>query len=759
MTNLSTLIAKTPTGSGVYKFLDEKQQPLYVGKAKNLKKRLQSYVRKSAQHGVKTTKMLEQARGIEWTETNNEIEALILEDNLVKTLQPKYNVLLKDDKYFQYIKVSVQDDYPEITSVRRIIKDGARYFGPKTSGGDVSRLMESAKKIFKLCSKKIKLDPKGTPLKGAKVAVKAGGSVAKRPCLDYHIKRCTGPCAGMVTPQEYKGQINDVLDFLSGNYKPAIQALKEQMMGYAADRKFERAAAIRNQINAIDRSAQKQLITDTSLEDRDVIAFVEDMGKNYFVLFQVRAGKLIGEEKFISEGGELPTEVMEAFLREYYGLAADIPKEILIGVAVDEGKLMESYIRGQTDHAVRLIHPHIGKKDDLIMLAEKNARSYAEASRVRWEANEKRAEAALKELKEVLKLPEEPKRIECFDISHLSGTETVGSMVVFKKGRPMNADYRQFRLRTTVDQNDDFKSMNEVVTRRLNYLPAKLPEGYKLRKAKKDDEKAIDEAWKNLEEKDVKQFHIIEHKNKVVALGRIHTLSEKVDELNGLWVSEKQRGKRLGYFILRKLIETSQKKRLYMFCNANLKEYYLKIGFELIHKAPKEMADKVRRVIQQTGEPFEPLYMAYQKRKKDRSFTAWPDLMVIDGGKGQLSAAMEAIEGKGMKIPIISLAKREEEVFVPGKSEPINLKNNSEGSYLLQRIRDEAHRFAINHNRSSRDNKMTKSALDSIPGVGAKLKKRLLTHFGSVAQIREASQVQLASIAGEGIAKRLKENL
>jgi len=757
---LNTLIAKAPTTPGIYKFLDKTEKVIYVGKAKSLRKRLQHYFHKSVKQGTKTVTMLSHAEGVEWVETNNEVEALILEDNLIKTLQPKYNILLKDDKHFQYIKVTVQDDYPFIYTVRRITKDGARYFGPKTSGTDVKRIMESVKKIFKLCSVRgVTLNSKGEPLKGAKVAVKVGGTAAKRPCLDYHIKRCTGPCAGMVTPKEYQEQVGQALEFLSGKYKAATEVLKNQMKEYAAAKKFERAAAVRDHITSIERSAQKQLITDTGLPERDVIAYVEDLGKNYFVLFQIRAGKLINQEKFISEGGELPVEIMEAFLREYYGLAADIPKEIIVSVLVDEKKLIETYISQQTTHKVKIIHPQAGKKDDLVMLAEKNARSFAEQSRVRWMAEARKGEAALKELQKALKLKNIPKRIECYDISHLSGTETVGSMVVFKKGEPANGDYRQFRLRTTVDEIDDYKSMKEVLTRRLSYIPTKLPDVYKIMKAKKKDQAFLEEVWPHLDDIEHKQFYIIMHNKKIVAIGRIRVISDKVHELNALWVDQSERGKKLGHFILQKLIDTSKQKRLYLFCDMQLEEYYLKMGFENIHKPPKEMEATMKRIAEHAGKDFNPLYLAYQKKKKDFSFTATPDLIVIDGGKGQLHVAHDVLFEKGLKIPIISLAKKHEEVFIPGKSEPISLAKDTEASYLLQCIRDEAHRFAIEFNRSSRDKKMTQSALDKIPGIGPKMKKRLLTHFGSVHKIREASEIQLQQIAGTELGSRIKETL
>ena len=776
---ISKIIAKAPDTPGVYKFLDEEKNIIYVGKAKSLRKRLQSYARPSAKHGVKTEKMLESADSVEWVETNTEVEALILEDNLVKTNQPKYNILLKDDKNFQYIKVTINKDYPEVYTVRRIEKDGAKYFGPKTNGTDVQHLMESVKKIFKLCSvKNITVDPKGQPLPGAKVAVKIGGASAKRPCLDYHIKRCTGPCAGIVTPEEYREQINLAVEFLSGNYKTAIDSLKKQMADFAAEKKFERAATLRDQISAIGRSAERQLITDTNMPDRDVTAYVEDIGKNYFILFQIRGGKLINQEKFISEGtslasdgaegGDSPSEVMEAFLLDYYGRAADIPKEIIISIDVEGVKTLEDYISSQTDHKVKLTYPKAGQKDKLIELAEKNARSFAIQSRVRWMADEKKGEKALEELKTVLKLADAPKRIECYDISHLSGTETVGSMVVFKKGEAYKPDYRQFRLRSTVGKIDDYKSIEEVISRRLNYLPAKLPDGYKIRKAKKTDFGFIEKTAKkepiNTLNLDYKQFYVLEKNKKIAGFGRLHSLSEKVDEISSLWVDKNERGSKFGHHIIRKLIDKSKNNRVYLECAKNFEDYYLNIGFESLIQPPTEIAGKIARcrcadVIKQSKSTHGIVYMAYQKKKKDFSFESYPDLIVIDGGKGQLSAAQQVLFNKGLNIPIIGLAKENEEVFVPGKSDHIGLSKNSDASYLLQRIRDEAHRFALEHNRASRDKKMVKSGLDIIPGVGPKMKKKLLTYFGSVQKIKEAPQVVLEQVVGEEIAKRIKEQL
>lgn len=757
------IIAKIPGSPGVYKYLDDQKDPLYIGKAKNLKKRVQSYFRKSAKHSLRISKMIEQVNDIKFIETNNEVEALILEDNLVKELQPKYNILLRDDKNFQYIKVTVDSDYPEVYTVRRITKDGARYFGPKTSGSDVKRLLETVKRVFKLCSvKNISVDHKGTPLKEAKVAVKIGASAAKRPCLDYHIKRCVGPCAGIVTPEEYRILIDQAIEFLEGNYKPAVEMIKKQMREFANEKKFERAAKLRDHILAIERSTEKQLITDTEISDRDVIAFVQDLGKSFFNLFQIRSGRLISQENFVLEGSDEPAEIMETFLRDYYAMAADIPREVLISIEVEKPKLLQDYIRKFTNKATQLIHPQAGRKDDLVMLAEKNARSFAQQNRARWMAD-KKEETALKELKEVLKLESEPKRIECYDISHLSGTETVGSMAVFKKGLPASADYRQFRLKVTQGIIDDYKSMGEVIRRRLNYLPDVLPEKYKLRKATKKDFDAMIKIAEKIgfyhEDWEPKQFYLIEKKKEIVGFCRGYDLSEKVYRIAGLWVNDKERGTKLGYHLLKKVIERSKAKRLYLMCHPELEDYYVKFGFEVLRDSPKDLKDLHKKFEKNAGKKIDVLFVAYQKKKRDFSFESRPDLIVIDGGKGQLHAAHDVLFEKGLQIPMIALAKRAEEVFIPGKSDPINLPADSEASYLLQRIRDEAHRFAIEYNRSSRDKKMIKSALDRIPGVGPKLKKKLLTYFGSVQKIREAPQVVLEQVAGEGVAKKIKEGL
>jgi N-acetylglutamate synthase-like GNAT family acetyltransferase len=338
--------------------------------------------------------------------------------------------------------------------------------------------------------------------------------------------------------------------------------------------------------------------------------------------------------------------------------------------------------------------------------------------------------------------------------------------VVFKKGEPAKADYRMFRLRSTAFQNDDFKSLTEVMNRRLNYLPVQLPEGYKMRKAKKSEGDKILEIHPEVKELnfDVKQFYVIEKKKKIIAFGRVSELSEKVHMIDSLWVDDKERGKKLGYHLLRHLIEKSKAKRFYIFCKKELEDYYLKFGFEILREAPKELqgaVDDFCKVCQPAVKTAleKPLYFAYQKKKKDLSFTSKPDLIVIDGGKGQLHAAHEVLFSRGLNIPMISLAKKLEEVFIPGKSEPIDLPNDTEASYLLQRLRDEAHRFAIEANRGSREKKMTQSSLDDISGVGPKVRKKLLTYFGSVHKVKEASQVVLEQVVGEELAKRIKENL
>ncbi|MFH0820950.1 MAG: GNAT family N-acetyltransferase, partial [Candidatus Peregrinibacteria bacterium] len=490
--------------------------------------------------------------------------------------------------------------------------------------------------------------------------------------------------------------------------------------------------------------------------------FAEDLGKNYFVLFQIRGGKLLSSERFVSEGEDSPVEVMEAFLRDYYALAADIPREVMVSVEVEEPKILEDYIRSFTDHAVNLIHPKAGVKDDLVMLAIQNARAFATASRVAWESAERKAELALGELKKILNL-KSLKRIEGYDISHLFGTETIGSMVVFKNGLANKADYRQFRLRSTASKNDDYASLEEVLTRRLNHLPDPLPEGYKIRKAKKKDMAFIGKTAKknplNREDYRPEQFHILEKNKKIVGFCRTRPLSDTVHDISVLWIDPKERGHKFGYHLMKKCIEHSRQKRLYMSLSQDLKDYHLAFGWVEIAQAPKPLIGKVERAGKTGIDISDNIYMAYQKKKRDLSFESRPDLMVIDGGKGQLGVVVKVLQGKNLDIPVLSLAKEKEEVFVPRQADAINLKSTSEASYLLQRLRDEAHRFAITASRGSRDKKMTQSAIDDIPGVGSKLKKRLLMHFGSAAAVRAATKDQIAAVAGPLAAQSIKENL
>ncbi|MBI5412560.1 excinuclease ABC subunit UvrC [Candidatus Peregrinibacteria bacterium] len=726
---LKTKVATVPSKPGIYEYKNKSGDILYIGKAKDLRKRVQSYFRKPKQLSIRTQKMLEHAVDLDWIETRSELEALILEDNLIKEHQPKYNILLRDDKNYQYIRVTTQEDFPRIDTIRRIENDGAKYFGPKTSGLDVRQTLDFIKKVFKIrtCAYNIKIDPDvhvgaihkspdGTP----RVPVIVTGGDRRPPCLDYHIHRCLGPEIGMVTKGEYGAMVKEVLSFLGGHYKEGLQRIREEMKRYAAEKKFELAGRLRDQMQAIQRMAEKQIITDTDQGDRDIIAYVSEYGKNYFSLFRAREGKLIDREHFASDGGETEGEIMAAFLRDYYSRAADFPKEIIVSVLPEEQGLLEEFIAARRDMAclvpkggkIHILCPQRGKKDHLVALAEKNAQKFAQEIRIRFLEDKKRTIGAIQELQTILGLQKLPERLECYDIAHLGGSETVGSMVVFKKGRPAPSEYRRFRLKTTQGSMDDIASMSEVLRRRLAHLPEPLPEGYKIRKAKKANFPFIEKTCKteqvNDEGLEVKDFLIIEKKKKIIGFGRLRALDKQVDDVSSVWISPKERGKKLSHFLIKKLISQSKNPRVYLDVTEDLKNHYLVLGFEVILQAPQVLLDKIERA-RTRAKGFTDkkiLYMAYQKKKKDLSFESVPNLIVVDGGKGQLNAALSQTSNLKPQISVISLAKENEEVYVPGKSAPVGIAKDSMAGFLLQRLRDEAHRFANTYHQLLREKKM-----------------------------------------------------
>lgn len=712
---LQKILKQIPASPGIYKMIDENERVIYLGKAKDLSKRVRQYFQKNYQHSSRTKKLLEKLIDIKYTAVDTELEAEILEQNLIKQLQPKYNIIMKDDKNFVYIKITRKEDFPRIQIVRKIEKDGAQYIGPKSAAHKVKETFKVLKKIFPFrhCGLDIELTKANE--KGDQ-EVKVSHKVLKYPCIDYFIKRCAAPCVGKCTKEEYAIIIKNIENFLSGHSEEIMNSLHEQMMQAARDRRFEKAAQLRNKIQKIEDILEKQKVADPNQEDKDIINYCTTHNRAYFNLFQIRDGKLIGQENFILNAEETAEnsediEVLEAFLRQYYGLATDIPKEIIVPHELESQTSLENYISAQLQRKSRITVPQKGTKNKLLEMSLNNARIFADRNKPSWQEDSQINKNAAAELGKLLKIKTSLKRIECYDISHLSGTETVGSMIVFENGIPKNSHYRKFRLRTVIGKPDDYKSMEEVLYRRFNKLAQKnIYRDYVFRRAtKKDDSEIQKEAKKagvNRNKQDYKAFHVLEKvrgkRKTLAAFGKIAQLSPKASGIFSLSVLPKERGQKLGYKLLSELIKKSKTKRVYLICRQQLKDYYLTFGFEEIKKVPSEMEDTMNHC--KKDYQSQPLTLAIDKikLKEDESFGKTPDLAVIDGGKGQLTVAKKVFAELQLDIPHISIAKQLEEIFVPGRSNSIILERNNEALKLLQRARDEAHRFAISYNRQLR---------------------------------------------------------
>jgi excinuclease ABC subunit C len=690
---LPQTLSSLPSLPGVYKMIDEEGKVIYVGKAKNLSKRVRQYFQKSKTLSERTRKMVENTDDIKYVVVDSELEALILELNLIKELRPKYNVLLKDDKNFVYIKIT-NEDFPRIQIVRKIDDKKSTYFGPKTAKHKVEKTFKILKKLFPF--RHCTLDLK--QLQDGKVEVTR--KTIKYPCLDYYIKRCMAPCISNCTKEEYLSAINNVKRFFEGKHEEIIKSLYEEMHTLAAKKEFEKAAKLRDRIKNVESILEKQKISDPNAIDRDIINYVIEEGRAFFNLFQIRGGKLINQENFalhaklVDEKDEdSKKELLGSFLEQYYEKTTNIPKEILIPHEPDERTI-----------DIKLTIPQKGEKSRLLELSYKNAKVFADRNRANWE-EEGGTKNILEELKSQFKLKKPPKRIECYDISHLAGTETVGSMIVFANGTPKAQDYRKFRIRTVIDKPDDYKSLEELLTRRLNHLKDELSE-YKIKKAVKKDQKAIEEIIKKedtLDDRDIdyKTFITAKKDGKIYGFVREKKLEENT-KISSLWVAKEARGQKLGHKLLKALIKNSKAKRLYISCLYKLKDYYEQIGFTEIKALPKDLKKDL--------EYFEiELVMAYDNTKKeDKSFSSIPDLIIIDGGKGQLSTAEKVLKNFKLEIPVISIAKENEEIFIPGQKESLKLDKTNQILKLIQHARDEAHRFAISYNRNLRSKKLTK---------------------------------------------------
>ncbi|HML97980.1 MAG TPA: excinuclease ABC subunit UvrC [Tepidiformaceae bacterium] len=617
-------LAALPARPGVYLMRNAEGEVIYVGKAAKLKDRVRSYFGSPHMMEPKTRALRAQIDDFEYIVVGNAGEALILEATLIKRHQPFFNIRLKDDKRYPYLKVDIQNPWPRVYITRRIEKDGARYFGPYASAGSVRATLDLTKKLFpwRSCTKEIT------------------GKDA-RPCLDYYIKRCIAPCTAYCTKEEYDEVIEQVILFLEGKADDVLRRLRKQMDDAAGQMEYERAAQIRDQLKAIERTVERQMVSTTRKEDVDIFGLARDGDQACVQVFFVRGTQMIGRDTFVVEGvrDEPDSAVLTNFLLQYYEGAQYIPRLVAIPSEADDRGAMEELLTEKRGTLVEVRVPERGEKRRLVELATENAKEALALMRVKWMADANKTEQALEQLREELSLPAIPRRIECYDNSNIQGTNPVSSMVVFLDGKPAPNQYRKFKVRT-VEGANDFATMQEVLRRRFGRHAARRADA---------------------------------------------------------------EGPGAG------------------------------------GPAP-------------AGE--QPL----------AGSEAWdlPDLVIIDGGKGQLGAAVQVMRELGVyEIPAVGLAKRFEELFVPDEDEPVVLPRNSEALYLVQRIRDEAHRFAITYHRQVRGKSSIQSALDTIPGIGPKRKKALLKKFGSVKQIREADVEEIAATVGftKALAEKVKAEL
>jgi excinuclease ABC subunit C len=593
----------------VYLLRDQGGQVIYVGKALRLRDRLRSYFTAGYAQTARVADLVRRVADFEFVKTANEVEALVLECNLIKHYRPRFNIRLKDDKNYLYLKLPVTEEYPRVHYTRRILDDGALYFGPYTSAQSLRSTVKSLRQLlpFRTCSDDI---------------FKQG-----RVCLDFHIRRCPGPCEGRIDAEEYRARIHQVALFMEGRSDLLTRELRQRMADAAERLDFENAARYRDRLSAIERIADRQKVLTRSREDQDLVAYARAGRDVYVEVAYVRQGKMVGHDGHPLEGaGEAPEgELLRGFLLMYYGSATHIPRTVVLAGEVDEPELVADWLGQRRGGPVALEVPRRGRKRALVAQLTETAEDELKQLRIQADYDRSRTEPMLTALADALELDEPPRRIECYDISNIQGDSAVGAMVVFEDGRPRNDHYRSFKIRYTPGPND-FAMLQEVLRRRLERL------------------------------------------------------------------------------------ETAQR---------------------------REDAPEVG----------------------DASFSTRPDLILIDGGKGQLSAAMEVIEDLGYAdIPTFGLAKEREELFAPGRPDPIVQEHDSPGMFLVQRVRDEAHRFAITHHRRARGRKALSSPLDSVEGIGPARKRLLMRTFGSLPAIREAPVEEIVRLGiPERVAVRLKE--
>jgi excinuclease ABC subunit C len=605
-------LARLPDEPGVYKFYDARGGLLYVGKAKSLRNRVRSYFQKGDMLDPQKRQMVAEIADVQYLLAETPTQSLIWEADLVRHERPRYNVKLRDDKHYPYIRINVHEPWPKTMVARKMQRDGARYFGPFTDASSVRQTLDTVNRLFPhiLCNRVITgNDP--------------------RACLYYHIKRCPAPCIGAIDNAQYRQIIDQMIAFLDGKSDTVLDDMRKAMLAAAEQLEFERAADLRDRIKAAERVVTQQQIVYASISDEDIVGLHRSGAYSCVQIFLIRGGRLIGRQHFVLEGQgeEAEAEVLGSFITQYYSQTTDVPTELVLPVAIEDLEATRAWLalrraQGGRTGKVRVTVPRSGEKRRLIDLATANARETMEHLQQQWLADEAHTTGALVELQEYLDLPQLPNRIECYDISHVQGTNQVGSMVVFENGQPRRAAYRRFKIKHEYG-NNDFLSMQEVIGRRFS--------------------RAVEGSWAEM-----------------------------------------------------------------------------------------------------------------------------PELVIIDGGKGQLNAALEVLDSMDItELPVVGLAKENEEIFVRdpatgrAKSESVWLPRTSQALYLVQRVRDEAHRFAITYHRSVRGRTGLRSALDEVEGIGPKRKRELLRRFGSVRGIRSATLEELAAVPGMNLkqARLLKSTL
>jgi excinuclease UvrABC nuclease subunit len=673
----------------------------------------------------------------------------------------------------------VQDPFPRVEAARKIEDDGAKYFGPMSTGGELWAMLTMLRSIFpfRTCSMEILPKEGAIPLE-----VECKYKDRPTPCLDFHIQKCSAPCTAARTPQQYfQESIEGVIRFLKGDYESVRPLFEQKMKQAAIDKKFELAAQFRDYLASLDRLEGKQLITDTTGEDSDIIAVAVLSGRADVVVMHRRNGRLIGDSFYSLSGqAEDAKDVLEQFMPQYYNEGAEIPEALIISEDIADRGVFEEWLSAKKGRKVKILVPERGKKSHLLQLAEKNVAEKARQREVKWEAEKRNIESALKELQDTLVLPSLPERIEGYDISHLGGTETVGSMVVMRHGKAANDQYRSFTLRSLKKgEVDDYKSLKEVLYRRLLHLTRNVREEELALKAKgiafgkplKSEQKMICEILSDASSYPSQDVLVVRKDKKF--FGVIWTVEREgglLELIHPRFPDGNEIIKEMPDYIFHRKLLSRVKKKVYVKVNSLTADTFSALGFQYVQRLPKPYAEEVPRYNDMNHEWLiahhkkaddSLLVMVYdpKKNREDPSLSSRPNLLVIDGGKGQLSAVMEVLSALQLDIPTIGLAKREEEVFVSGRKDPIFFPKDSQAKFLLMRLRDEAHRFANRHREKRGKSAMQASALDEIPSVGDETKKKLLQKFGSLSGIRVARDEELREILSESQLKEVRRRL